>query len=412
MSLFAKPLGEVGFQDVATLVQSKEPEGLRLDWKSDFPDGKNLAKTVAAFGNVAGGIMVIGVRADQEGRPEPLESIRGVALKGGLADRVTNTCAARIRPRIDPEVRVIEMPERSGRCLVLVRVGQSPYAPHYLPDYDGEPLIPLRMGAKSVRADLPAIEILLRQRGGDAAAAKRRDAMRWTPDVFGTFRSKTNQEITPEQAFAVVIRVFALGGPEHLCTFTQQMDEFILAHLPYESPLGGTMARTPSGALVEEKGFEPQRSQDAVTFDSVGFDHEKNPVCLRVRVTEKGAVHFASLVMREGFRFLPLVQNLAETLRLARLFFDRTGYFGEMGLDFMLLDVKETPMTWGGHAFKFQGPQHVRIQEAFGSDLLRDAPAEIVKVVTRRWLREGNLPVSEEGLEEAARDLFSGPTVS
>jgi len=53
-SVFSNPLGDIRIEDVEAFLGQKEPEGLRVEYKQDFPESKNLAKSVAAMANAEG----------------------------------------------------------------------------------------------------------------------------------------------------------------------------------------------------------------------------------------------------------------------------------------------------------------------------------------------------------------------
>ena len=102
MSLYTKKISEITFGDINNFVNINLKEDLRLDYKEDFPN--NLAKIVTAFANTAGGIILIGVRANRETN-QP-EEITGIPLAPGLEERATNITMGNIRPPISPEVTV------------------------------------------------------------------------------------------------------------------------------------------------------------------------------------------------------------------------------------------------------------------------------------------------------------------
>lgn len=102
MALFTKSMGSIEFEDVRAFFDMNLREGLRIDYKSDFPS--DLAKIVIAFANTAGGIILIGIRANrQTNRPE---EIVGVELRSGIEERVTDIALSNIRPPILPEIKV------------------------------------------------------------------------------------------------------------------------------------------------------------------------------------------------------------------------------------------------------------------------------------------------------------------
>jgi hypothetical protein len=132
MSLFTKNIGEIQFDDISNFVDIRLREDLRLDYKEDFPT--DLAKTVIAFANTVGGIILIGVKANRNTN-QP-EQIPGIVLSAGLEERVTNITMSNIEPPISPEVKVCPYKSNAGltqndRAVVVIRVSQSDIAPHY-----------------------------------------------------------------------------------------------------------------------------------------------------------------------------------------------------------------------------------------------------------------------------------------
>ena len=65
--LYTKPITEILWDDVEAFCQQRVPEGTYLDYKQDFP--KHLQKTIAAMANTLGGVILIGVAEDAEGKP-------------------------------------------------------------------------------------------------------------------------------------------------------------------------------------------------------------------------------------------------------------------------------------------------------------------------------------------------------
>jgi hypothetical protein len=131
MSLFTKNIGEIQFDDISNFVDIRLREDLRLDYKEDFP--RDLAKTVIAFANTAGGIILIGVKANKNTN-QP-ENIVGIPLSAGLEERVTNITMSNVEPPISPEVKVCPYKSNAGlihddRAVVVIRVSQSDAAPH------------------------------------------------------------------------------------------------------------------------------------------------------------------------------------------------------------------------------------------------------------------------------------------
>ncbi len=125
MSLWYKPVTEIAFADVDAFCQAKIKEGLRLDYKSEMP--KDLAKTVAAFANTLGGLILIGVEATKEN--EPIWPPKTV-LASGISEQITQTCQDAIYPPVRPQIQIVPCPDDPQQAIAVVRIDESAEAPH------------------------------------------------------------------------------------------------------------------------------------------------------------------------------------------------------------------------------------------------------------------------------------------
>ncbi|HQL95840.1 MAG TPA: putative DNA binding domain-containing protein, partial [Candidatus Hydrogenedentes bacterium] len=134
-----------------------QPEGKTLEFKRDLSSPKNLLKTLVAFANSAGGVLLIGV-ADGG------ENVMGV---GGAAldeeERLCNLIADSIEPRLMPSVELVAFQEKT---LLAVEVYPSGSRPHWLKSegpFDG---VYVRLGSTNRKADRALIEELKRSAAG------------------------------------------------------------------------------------------------------------------------------------------------------------------------------------------------------------------------------------------------------
>jgi len=125
--LFTKPINEITYQDVIEFCEGDHAEGFILEYKRDFPSNEMIAKTIAAFANTYGGLLVIGVAAPN-GRPVP--PFEGIAFDGSLKyeEKIESVVLSHIREPVFPETRVCEPVD--GKTFVLVRVSESHLTPH------------------------------------------------------------------------------------------------------------------------------------------------------------------------------------------------------------------------------------------------------------------------------------------
>jgi Putative DNA-binding domain len=135
MSLWTKPANAITFADVDAFCQTGQPEGMRLDYKWEWPE--NLEKTIAAFANTLGGIVLLGVDADKTtNKPiwpavPPAPPRLGLPSRPGLAERVIQIARDNIYPPVLPEVSpVLENAHVPGQAAVVIRVPESKDAPH------------------------------------------------------------------------------------------------------------------------------------------------------------------------------------------------------------------------------------------------------------------------------------------
>jgi hypothetical protein len=161
LSLFALEKSKISYNEVKSFCDQQISEGLRIEYKEDFPQNEGLSRTICAFANTAGGILLIGVKADKV-RNVPVE-VQGVKMTRGLEERVVDICLSHILPRIIPDIKLCPFRSDDGseRAILFVRVESSYVAPHYL--WQTKEVM-VRVNDKNDRADLQTIEELLERR--------------------------------------------------------------------------------------------------------------------------------------------------------------------------------------------------------------------------------------------------------
>lgn len=123
--LYSKNISEIKWDDVLEFCNQRIPEGATLDYKKDFP--KKLQKTIAAFANTMGGIILIGVDEDDENKPKlPIE---GIPFERGISERIINIILSNITPPLIPETQVCVNQDNS-KAVAIIRIPQSNKTPH------------------------------------------------------------------------------------------------------------------------------------------------------------------------------------------------------------------------------------------------------------------------------------------
>ena len=124
---------------IATL---KQPEGKTLEFKRDLSSPVGAIRTVTAFANTAGGVLLIGVQ-------DRTAFVRGVADPLAEEERLANMIMDAVTPRIVPEIEIL--PWRNTHVLA-VEVFPSSRRPHHI-TAEGPAGVYVRVGSTNRRAD-------------------------------------------------------------------------------------------------------------------------------------------------------------------------------------------------------------------------------------------------------------------
>jgi predicted HTH transcriptional regulator len=130
----------------------RRPEGKTLEYKRDLSSPEGVLKTVVAFANTAGGIVLLGV----QDRTRRVTGISGVLA---AEERLANLVADSIQPRLVPNIEIV--PWRKIH-LLAIEVYPSSVRPHYLERFGPDKGVFVRVGSTNRRADAVQIEQMRR----------------------------------------------------------------------------------------------------------------------------------------------------------------------------------------------------------------------------------------------------------
>jgi len=130
----------------------KQPESKTLEFKRDLSSPDGVLRSLIAFANTSGGILVIGVE-------DKTRDIRGIRDPLALEERLANIISDNIFPLLVPN---IEITPWRDTYLVLVQVYPSNSRPHYLKSKGLEKGTFIRVGSTNRRADSILIKELQR----------------------------------------------------------------------------------------------------------------------------------------------------------------------------------------------------------------------------------------------------------
>lgn len=129
--------------DILKLLQLQESK--TLEFKRDTSNLTPIVKSIVAFANTAGGILLIGVNDDR--------SIFGLENPGKIQEQVANAINDCVKPQLSPDFLITEV---SGKSILVVQVDYMP-APYYLVDKGEEKGVYIRLGNSNKLASKEAI---------------------------------------------------------------------------------------------------------------------------------------------------------------------------------------------------------------------------------------------------------------
>jgi hypothetical protein len=131
--MFTLKLEDVNFDKIKSFCEEQNSEGETIEYKGDFPS--DLEKSISAMANTYGGIILIGVEANQTTNT-PILPVKGRELTKGLEEKITSICLRKIYHPYFPLVKVCPFKNEEGqdKCVVFIRVYESDQAPHAIND--------------------------------------------------------------------------------------------------------------------------------------------------------------------------------------------------------------------------------------------------------------------------------------
>lgn len=136
--------------DLITLLT--RPEGKTLEFKRDLSSPENVLKTIIAFANTSGGILVLGV---EDGTKE----VKGISNILTEEERLANLIADNISPKLVPSIEVMSWRKTQ---VLAVEIYPSASRPHSLNRLGPEEGVFVRVGSTNRRADRVLIEEMRR----------------------------------------------------------------------------------------------------------------------------------------------------------------------------------------------------------------------------------------------------------
>ncbi len=165
-------------------------ESLTLEFKSTIQSADKIARTLAAFANTRGGILLVGVEDDGQ--------ISGILSEGEEMGKIEEAAERLLEPPID---LVYESHHLRELHVLLIRVDESDQKPHRIQDNRGEEQVYLRVHDKNMPAGKSAERTL------EYEPAPVDKALLQSPNVKTLLQYlQTNDFITPKR-FAKLVNI-------------------------------------------------------------------------------------------------------------------------------------------------------------------------------------------------------------
>jgi hypothetical protein len=289
-----------------------------IDYKADFPS--DLAKIIIAFANTAGGVILIGIRADM--KTNMPEEIVGIPLRDGLEEQVIDIAMSNIRPPISPEVKACPFKSQDGlaendKAVVIVRVSESELAPH---SHARNNVIWVRNQNKCDLASLEAIEQLLMKR--DESDEVREEMLEEMPAlVYKGVKAVCPEKEGHKRYYQICV---SPSYPAKAVVFDRAMDDFLREQI---ESVGHVFTSTPRIGGID---FEASRTSE-------GLAHRF------FTVTRHGLIIFVApleLSKNGGVYVERVIQSLAKMLRAYPKVLERIGYFGKVSIQVAVSGVE------------------------------------------------------------------------
>lgn len=386
-SLYTKDIANVSYKDVKHFCSAKIREGLRIDYKREFP--QELEKTVASFANSAGGIILIGVETDEANRPS---RVSGVNFVKGIEERVLNICHSNTHPPISPSVIVCPFPRsvRGDRlkCAVVVRVGESGEI-HYIGKKHN--VVYVREDSISQRADGKEVRNLWKKRNEGLKRARALIEQAVVADYDSDPKSDFLSLAPPPVTRQVIVIPSSVS--RDIIHFTSEVDQFVRRH-PRELRFGD--------GKPKQKGIEFSASVNSKLGEEGYF----------AEITSEGLILYRESSVRQRHCEISctrLVIVLRKVLDYALGIYVYSEYSGSLIVRMDLLSVGgcnlgDGNLLWTSYE---SGENSVTIEKSIDCEQLVSKPDEIVEDMFMETARAFHRSMNRKEVHDLVRYYLS-----
>lgn len=352
-SIFTIALSQLNINELLSFCSQGISEGLRIEYKKQFPDNLKLVETICAFANTQGGIILIGIEADTtKNIPKKVE---GVELKEGLEEKIVNLCLSHISPSITPEVKVVDFKSNqkitnSDRAVLFIRIRKSYVAPHYILTNNK---ILIRVHCRNSLADLRTIENLIERRTNFGATDSEKYPFYDLKEIEAFSVAYETVKVTPR--FRQIEPIIDFYNKENSDWLLQTTNEVMTLHEQCPEP------------WILKLISKNQESKKITRYCSIYKDGEI-------------AFQHSANVSYEKYNPIDSIKFINKVLESAKKIYTKFGFFGELTLGLTIITNHNLVLSLTNHVldndYQYKGKK-ITVSEDFCYDDLANQKTKL-----------------------------------
>lgn len=307
--MFTKLAADITFSDIEGFCREFD-EGVRVEYKQEI---RHIPKIVSSFANTLGGIFIIGVETDQNNKVKL--PIQGIPNRSGIEEQIQQSALTGIYPAVIPEVIIKKIPD-TDNIVVIVRVDESPQAPHAIHD---STKVYIRTGSITQPyklSEIDRIEYMLK---------RREDSQTTTRQILDRTEERINSlfHTNEPNLTAIAHPVF----PYRPVIATADIYDF--------ASKNGLVWSDSSSRVAGGFSVSTIRNEDLYEYWEL---NEYGIVYHRVELSTQTST-FANKEKEDYLDFRQIVSTIGELIQKAQSFYERCEYLGNIEIKMQLREV-------------------------------------------------------------------------
>ncbi len=377
--------------------ENRPREGYRLDYKSEW--GDKALKTVAAFANTFGGVVIVGVSEDG-GYPE---EIVGVKERAELKTRLASAIASNLHPCPFFEIAECLLPSNESLKLAVIRVHEAPEVCLVTKKALGANPIYVRVEDKSDPADAGQVSVLLERKEQRRQAdrnAQPVDLTKLTTWFYVCCQTLDQQSMATiltrsDTYFVVIARPSSRPKARVDLDFDRDFLDAIFTSFP---------------GLSRRLTFHTEITRDSTSCEIIGMDFEMD-YQMRWRAMSDGDVSFVTQIRdgthRQEWSLYDLTAHSVYFLRALRTFWSKVNFYGTAtlaaGLNVANLDLSNDQ----GFRPIFYAKDQTGVPVNLNTEILLPIDKSKRKSMSQGFLTTGYVGISEHLLSDSVGVLLN-----